>query len=571
MIELNSEISAFVHEFIVREKLPASYMGTARRFYGPLAQRIERLVQQLDHVPVIGINGGQGTGKSTCSALVAGVLKQRGLRALVLSIDDLYFQKAVRGQLAEKVHPLLKTRGVPGTHEMDVFREIVAAARGEHSVEDLLVPRFDKGSDDRSAEGSPFPADGVDVILFEGWCIGASAQPFQSLEKACNDFELEQDADGRWRRFVNEQLAGPYAEAFGLVDYLVMLKPPCFEVIYEWRGEQEEKLRQRLKEQGRSDSEAMNEQELAFFISHYERLTRWMFEEMPDRADEVFLIGEDHEVFSNVRNPKRPVHYLVSTDLDASLLDEAYSWKAAEPALKKLASAKAGLVLNSSKTVSEMQRLATDLSVIPGLGKPVLVAENGGALAILSEAGGYEIQCLGRSREEILAIAHQLRTEQKFEFIGFADMQPEKVVELTGLSHDAAVMAMDRQSTEPILWNDSDERWTAFAQALEKEGIRAVRGGRFIHLMGPTDKAEGMAAALAHFQTLEPSNVWTVVALGDSPNDLGMLNAADIAVAIPNPAHKEKLQPSAIRCIFPQQFGPKGWNEAILTIIEDNA
>lgn len=568
MIELSSEISAFVHEFIVREKLPRSYAETVRRFYVPLAQRIRRLVEQSDRVPVIGINGGQGTGKSTCSALVAGVLQRYGLRVLVLSIDDLYFSKSVRATLAEEIHPLLSTRGVPGTHEMKCFQQMVAAARGEIAAPDLMVPRFDKGSDDRHAAGTPFPADSVDVILFEGWCVGASAQSVQALETPCNTFEREQDADGRWRSFVNEQLAGTYADAFHLVDYLVMLKPPCFEVIYEWRGEQEEKLRHRLKEQGRSDAEAMNGQQLAYFISHYERLTRHMLEEMPGRADEVFFINEEHNVFSNTH---APVRYLVSTDLDASLLDETYSWAAAEPALKKLNEARAGLVLNSSKTVSEMKALAAELMTETGGAAPVLVAENGGVLAIPDEAGEYEIQCLGRSRDQILLIAHQLREENGYNFIGFADMQPENVTELTGLNHEAAVMAMDRASTEPVLWNDSEARWITFKAALEKEDIRAVRGGRFIHLMGATDKADGMAAALAYFQTLEASRVWTVVALGDSPNDLQMLDAADIAVAIPNPAHKELLKPLAMRCIFPEQSGPAGWNDAVLTIFEDNA
>ncbi|MDF7826950.1 hypothetical protein P4B35_23175 [Pontiellaceae bacterium B12227] len=571
MIELGTDATELVEEMMNRIKLPPSYLETARRFYGPLAQRIQRLTERMDQIPIIGINGGQGTGKSTCSELIAGLLEQKGLKALVVSIDDLYYPKSVRHQLADEIHPLLRTRGVPGTHEMSAFIKLVKQARGEADGSDLVVPRFDKGSDDRCAEGTPFPADGVDVIIFEGWCIGASAQPFQALEKPCNAFEQEHDADGRWRSFVNEQLAGPYAEAFGLIDYLVMLKPPCFEVIYEWRGVQEDRLRERLAAEGRSDSEAMNDEELAFFISHYERLTRWMLEEMPERADEVFLINEEHNVFSNVWNAKVPARYLVSTDLDASLLDETYSWKAAEPALKKLAKVNAGLVLNSSKTVREMQCLASELSAIPGMEAPVLVAENGGTLAVPKKAGGYWIKCLGRSRREILPATHLLRKMQGYNFTGFSDMQPEDVMELTGLSYEAAVMAMDRESTEPILWNDTAERWTEFSAALKKEGIKAIRGGRFIHLMGATDKADGMAAALTYFQSLETSRHWTVVALGDSPNDLGMLNAADIAVAIPNPAHEEQLKPSAIRCLIPEQPGPAGWNEAVLTILQDNA
>jgi D-glycerate 3-kinase len=568
MIELGTEITPFIGDLIERIKLPDSYWETARQFYVPLAQRIQRLVQQMDRVPVVGINGGQGTGKSTCSELIAGVLEQQGIRALVVSIDDLYYPKSVRQQLAEEVHPLFITRGVPGTHEMEAFLELVEVARGEVIHSDLVIPRFDKGSDDRSAEGTPFPEEGVDVILFEGWCIGATAQPDDRVQEACNDFEREQDPDARWRSVVNEHLSGLYAEAFELIDYLIMLKPPCFEVIYEWRGVQEQRLREKLAAQGRSDSEAMNEEELIYFISHYERLTRWMFEEMPERADEVFLINEEHNVFANVRNPKHAIRYMISTDLDASLLDDSYSWAAAEPALKKAVSAKAGLVLNSSKTVSEMKALAAALKDQVGGDAPVLVAENGGTLAIPQD-DGYRVECLGRSRDEILELAHGLRTEHGYAFTGFADMKPEAVVEHTGLAYEAAVMAMDRQSTEPILWNDSEALWQEFVAALEQDDLRAVRGGRFIHIMGPTDKANGMEAALAHFQDQDASSCWSVVALGDSPNDLGMLNAADIAVAISNPSHGEQLEPTAPRCVYPELPGPAGWNEAVLTILED--
>jgi D-glycerate 3-kinase len=569
MLVLGSAASGFVHDFIEREQLPASYAETVRKFYGPLAQRIFSLVRSSAQVPVVGINGAQGTGKSTSAACVAGLLELRGLRVMVLSIDDLYHPKSVRENLGAEVHPLLVTRGVPGTHDMEIFKSLVATARGEAADPIAEIPRFDKGQDDRSASGTPFPAEGVDVILFEGWCIGAEPQLVADLEEPCNALEEKLDADGRWRRHVNEQLAAVYTEANELLDYLVMLKPPSFEVVYEWRGEQEAKLRRRLEKAGVSDSKAMNEAELAHFISHYERLTRWMFTEMPKRADEVFLIEEDHEVFSNVRNPKESTRYLISTDLDATLLDDTYSWDAALPALKLLAEKEAVLVLNSSKTVSEMQELAIELAASCGLSGAPLVAENGGVLAV-PEKDGYRIECLGRSRADILAVAHALREAEGYDFRGFADMQPEELVELTGLSRDAATLAMDRQATEPILWNDTEERWAEFFQTLEKEGIKAVRGGRFIHLMGPTDKADGMAAALDYFQSLEPSRVWKVIALGDSPNDLGMLNAADLAVVIKNSAHDSSLQPAAVQCIFPPHEGPRGWNEAILYLLEHN-
>jgi D-glycerate 3-kinase len=572
MLTLGAKAESFVGEYIRKERLPASYADTVANYFVPCAQRIQSLVRRHPGVPVIGINGAQGTGKSTFAGCLAGLLELEGLCVLVLSIDDLYYSREVRRQLAKEIHPLLQTRGVPGTHEMELGKALIASIRGGAGPTVTEVPRFDKGADDRAAVGTPFPRDGVDVILFEGWCIGAIPQPASALAEPCNALEREQDPDGRWRTYVNECLSGIYADVFNSLDYLLMLKPPGFEMVYRWRGEQEAKLRLRLAEAGASTALAMDEGELTFFISHYERLTRWMLEEMPGRADEVFFINEKHEYCAHSLRGDRPVRYLVSTDLDATLLDESYSWQAAKPALKKLAEQGACLVLNSSKTVSELLHLAREITGEIGMAPPILVAENGGVLALPDPASpqGYRIEHLGPSRNEILDAAHRLRNRHGYRFEGFHDMQPDDVVRLTGLDRAAAVMAMQRQATEPILWNDTEQRWAEFSAALKEAGIRAVRGGRFIHLMGETDKAHGQRKALARCADQEPDASWLVIALGDSPNDQGMLDAADMAVVIKNPSHDAVLQPRALLCVFPPHTGPRAWNEAILSIVENN-
>ena len=90
-MDLGSNAVNFVNEFMASEKLPASYAHAAQHYFVPLASRIQRLIQKMDRVPVIGINGGQGTGKATCSALIAGLVEVRGVRALVGLVDGLYF------------------------------------------------------------------------------------------------------------------------------------------------------------------------------------------------------------------------------------------------------------------------------------------------------------------------------------------------------------------------------------------------------------------------------------------------------------------------------------------------
>ena len=268
---------------------------------------------------------------------------------------------------------------------------------------------------------------------------------------------------------------------------------------------------------------------------------------------------------------------LVVTDLDGSLLDDEYSWDAALPALERLRALKVPLVLNSSKTLSEMRELANSLRTMAPL-----VAENGGLIVVHEDAGllrkdealvrsgRYLIEVNGLSRDEILSQAHALREKFDYKFSGFADWSAEQVCEHTGLSNMMAERALERHATEPILWDDTPKRLESFTKALSAEKIRILRGGRFLHLMGMADKADGMRAALELYKKKQPDSEWVVVAVGDSANDLAMLEAADIAVVIPH-ADGPHIEPKAPRVIHASTPSTKGWNEALLTIINEMA
>ena len=254
---------------------------------------------------------------------------------------------------------------------------------------------------------------------------------------------------------------------------------------------------------------------------------------------------------------------LVVTDLDATLLDSAYSWAAAGPALARMKEAGIPLVLNSSKTVAEMQALADELD----LTSPI-IAENGGLIAVPDASGAYSIRLTGLSRDFILQQAHGLRGRGNFKFSGFADWTAAELAAETGLSESMAQRSQDRHATEPILWEDSEERLTQFKEALAQSEIRILRGGHFLHLMGPADKADGAVAALEFYRKADPGVDWTVVALGDSANDCAMLEAADIAVVIPH-TDGARIEPKAQRVMLAPHPSTEGWNAALLTILDE--
>lgn len=271
-------------EFMAQERLPDSYAQVVRDVAVPLADRIAAAARPGGIV--VGICGPQASGKSTLTAVLARLLEARGLKAAAISLDDLYLTRAERQDLAEQAHPLLAVRGVPGTHDVALGLEMLAELRtpGLHER-----PVFEKARDDRREHGAPFEGP-ADVVLFEGWCVGARPLPAAALAAPVNGLEAQRDADGVWRSFVNAVLAGPYQQLFGALDLLVLLRAPSFEVVLGWRIEQERKLRERLAREGADASRAMSDAEVEGFIAHYERLTRWILEEMPGRADVVVAL-----------------------------------------------------------------------------------------------------------------------------------------------------------------------------------------------------------------------------------------------------------------------------------------
>jgi D-glycerate 3-kinase len=280
----------WIADFLAREALAESFRTTIAAVCEPLAAFAAKLRRDRDRPVLIGLCGAQGSGKSTIAAATAQLLQARRLSAVALSLDDVYLPKAARERLAQAVHPLFAARGPPGTHDTDlaaaVFDELRAAG-------DVALPAFDKAADEPAPRAAwRIVTAPVDVVLFEGWCVGARAQDPADVVRPVNALEAEEDPDAVWRGYVNDQLAGPYQALFARLDALALLQAPSFEVVLGWRAEQERKLIART-------GLGMTPAELARFVAHYERLTRWILADLPARADLVFPLDAERHPITN--------------------------------------------------------------------------------------------------------------------------------------------------------------------------------------------------------------------------------------------------------------------------------
>lgn len=236
---------------------------------------------------VVGIYGAQGSGKTTLAQALAALLTNHtGLRVAALSLDDFYLKKAHRLRVAEHMHPLFATRGVPGTHDVALLQRTLSALLYGDVKGSVPVPRFDKARDDRAPDPELVTAP-VDLVLLEGWCLGVPPEPPERLLTAWNAMEESEDVGGRFRRCVNYRLAHDYADLARRVDFLLALVVDSFELSSRQRLEQEHALRART-------GEGMSDMEVQAFMQRFERVSRWGIEVMGARADLAIAIDDAH-------------------------------------------------------------------------------------------------------------------------------------------------------------------------------------------------------------------------------------------------------------------------------------
>lgn len=281
-----------IDNFVDRTGLSAAFRSVIENCYAPLAAWIRGECDKVCPL-IVGISGAQGTGKSTLAEYLGLSLHtDRGCTVAVLSLDDFYLMRSERHSLARTVHPLLATRGVPGTHDIQMLSTCLEQLRLLQPGETMALPRFDKSHDDRADPATwPVITGPVDVIILEGWCLGVKPQTADALSRAVNALERVTDASGIWRRYVNEQLSGAYADLFDKIDRLIYLRAPGFDAARRWRTDQEHQLAEHLPAHGHS----MTDAEVGRFVQHFERLTRAALAAPPEQADVILELDEKHD------------------------------------------------------------------------------------------------------------------------------------------------------------------------------------------------------------------------------------------------------------------------------------
>lgn len=294
--------------FCKQHQLPPNYVDLAKHWFLPLAQELAQYQQTTKKPTLFGINGSQGSGKSTLSDLLETLLMEYyGINTVTLSIDDFYLTRQERAILSANVHPLFKTRGVPGTHNTALLSKTID--RLFYSNETISIPRFNKTTDDRAAKHQwDRVQTPIDLILLEGWCIGTTALSDEELSTPINTLEKDEDSHGDWRRYSNQRLGKEYAEIFSQLDKLIFLQAPDFNCVYQWRKKYEDKMRAEYLENSTFENNykesvgLMDDEELLRFVNHYQRFTEHNLDQLPKRADIVFTLDKNHDVIQRHNN-----------------------------------------------------------------------------------------------------------------------------------------------------------------------------------------------------------------------------------------------------------------------------
>ena len=284
-------------KFLNKEKIYNKSMSTheinLKKIYIPIAFWINEKYKKKGKILFLGLSAGQGSGKTTVAAILKIILKVFfKLNVCVISIDDFYKTLSDRNKMAKQKHPLLKTRGVPGTHDISLISFFFNSLK-KKKFKKTKLPKFNKSMDDRFSKNQWYKINKKpEIVLLEGWCVGAKPESNFSLKKPINSLEKYEDQYLIWRKFVNSNLKKEYKKVFGMIDYYIFMKIPNFKMVFKWRLLQENKLKKRLNDKKR----IMSYKGIKRFIMFYQRITLRMIKDLSKSATVVMFLKKNHEV-----------------------------------------------------------------------------------------------------------------------------------------------------------------------------------------------------------------------------------------------------------------------------------
>lgn len=574
---LNDQLAVFISKNVLSQ----DYTTTVEKYFLPLIEELHKHHVGAKKPIIIGINGAQGSGKSTLADLIVFMLREQfNVTGIAISLDDFYQTKSERLKLSDSVHSLLKTRGVPGTHDIPLAIKTLESLRNH--VGEVAIPRFSKALDDRlPKEQWDVIESPVDVIIIEGWCLGALPQTQQQLNVAVNELEEYQDEQEIWRTYVNTQLEDVYKDLFSYIEKWVMLKAPSFDCVLNWRWQQEAKLHNSLEQKGtEKGSGCMSEAELAHFIQHYQRITEHLLNTLPDKVDYLIELDKDRQVkrllIQQAEKISDQQQWLIFSDMDGTLLDHySYSHTDADEVLAVLETNAIPVIANTSKTYTEMLVIQKEFN-----NRHPFIIENGAAVYIpqnyfqqrpegMFQQDAFWVKSFVQKRRHWQAIIGQVRGRYDNCFKTFSQLGPEQIAQITGLDFKEAYRSSQRQFGEPIIWLADEKLKHKFIDELRELGANVLIGGRFIHVSGHTDKGVAMKWLCQQYQTAFKNKIIKNMALGDSQNDAAMLEQADIAVLIRSPAHDLPVLKRLKGCYISEHEGPKGWAQCVGNLMKN--
>jgi len=292
-LKVKNDYLRYLNKEKIFNKSKVADIESLKKIYIPMSFWIEKKYRKKGKTLFLGLSGGQGSGKTTVTGILKIILRKFFKREIqVSSIDDFYKTLKERNHMSYKIHNLFKTRGVPGTHDINLLKKFFYNLK-KINLKKFKSPKFDKSADDRfkkkywnNIKRKP------EIVILEGWCIGAKPQSNTLIKKPINILEKQEDKNFIWRKYVNEKLKKEYKSLFSKIDHFIFIKIPNFKMVFKWRLLQEKKLRKRYY----SNKKIMNYKEIKRFIMFYQRITLQMIKDLSKSASVVIFMKKNHEI-----------------------------------------------------------------------------------------------------------------------------------------------------------------------------------------------------------------------------------------------------------------------------------